>query len=107
MSLSLLWLVPTLPLLGAILNGLGAGRLPRKLVGVIGVGSVGAAFAVALGCFQSLLASGVEERFFQQTLFSWIDSGDLSVAVRLGLDPLSAVMMLVVTGVGFLIHVYS
>jgi len=107
MSLNLLWLVPALPLFGAILNGIGAGKLPRKLVSAIGVGSVGAALLIALGCLRTLLASPAEERFFQQTLFSWIDSGDLSVAVRLGLDPLSAVMMLVVTGVGFLIHVYS
>jgi NADH-quinone oxidoreductase subunit L len=107
MSLELLWLVPALPLLGAIVNGVGAGKLPRKLVSAIGVGSVGAAFAVALGCFQSLLAQPAEGRLYVQTLFSWIDSGDLSVAARLGLDPLSAVMMLVVTGVGFLIHVYS
>jgi NADH-quinone oxidoreductase subunit L len=107
MSLELLWLVPALPLLGAILNGIGAGKLPRKLVSLIGVGSVGGALAIAIGCFQGLLALPAEERIFVQTLFSWIDSGDLSVAARLGLDPLSAVMMLVVTGVGFLIHVYS
>jgi NADH-quinone oxidoreductase subunit L len=105
--LSLLWLVPTLPLVGAILNGLGAGRLPRPVVSAIGVGSVGLAFAIALGCVRALFTVPAEERFFLQTLFSWIDSGDLSVAVRLGLDPLSAVMMLVVTGVGFLIHIYS
>jgi len=107
MPLNLLWLVPTLPLLGAILNGLGAGKLPRKLVSAIGVGSVGLAFAVAVGCLMTILSLPAEDRFFQQTLFSWIDSGDFSVAVRLGLDPLSVVMMLVVTGVGFLIHVYS
>ncbi len=107
MSLDLLWLVPALPLLGAIVNGFGAGRLPRRLVSAIGVGSVGLSFAVALGCFAALLAQPPEERLFVQTLFSWIDSGDLSVSVRLGLDPLSAVMMLIVTGVGFLIHAYS
>ncbi|MGH7681375.1 MAG: proton-conducting transporter membrane subunit, partial [Candidatus Eiseniibacteriota bacterium] len=107
MSLNLLWLVPVLPLLGAIVNGLGAGRLPRRLVSAIGTGTVGLAFVIALGCFFKLLSVPAEERFFVQTLFGWIDSGDLSVPVRLGLDPLSAVMMLVVTGVGFLIHVYS
>jgi len=105
MSLGFLWLVPALPLLGAILNG--SLRLPRRAVSAIGAGSVGLSFAVAFGCFASLLSSPPEERFFVQTLFSWVDSGDLSVAVRLGLDPLSALMMLVVTGVGFLIHVYS
>jgi len=106
-TLNLLWLVPTLPLLGAILNGLGAGKLPRPIVSAIGVGSVGLAFAIAVSSVRTLFQVPSEERFFLQTLFSWIDSGDLSVAVRLGLDPLSAVMMLVVTGVGFLIHVYS
>jgi len=107
MSLSLLWLVPALPLLGAIVNGLGAGRLPRRVVSAIGTGTVGLAFAIALGCFFKLLSVPAEDRLFVQTLFGWIDSGDLSVPIRLGLDPLSAVMMLVVTGVGFLIHVYS
>ena len=107
MPLDCLWLIPALPLLGAIVNGLGAGRIPRKLVSLIGTGTVGAAFAIAIGCFVSLLRLPIEERVFVQTLFPWIDSGDLSVPIRLGLDPLSAVMMLVVTGVGFLIHVYS
>ena len=107
MPLDWLWLVPALPLLGAIVNGFGAGRLPRRVVSAIGTGTVGLAFAVALGCFLSLLARPAEDRLFVQTLFPWIDSGDLSVPVRLALDPLSAVMMLVVTGVGFLIHVYS
>ena len=107
MPLDWLWLIPALPLLGAIVNGLGAGKIPRKLVSAIGTGTVGAAFAIAVGCFVSLLLLPSGERVFVQTLFPWIDSGDLSVPIRLGLDPLSAVMMLVVTGVGFLIHVYS
>ena len=107
MSLSLLWLVPTLPLIGAIVNGFGAGRLPRKVVSAIGTGTVGLAFVIAIGCFAQMLAMPAEERFYVQQLFAWIDSGDLSVPVRLALDPLSALMMLIVTGVGFLIHVYS
>jgi NADH-quinone oxidoreductase subunit L len=106
-TLPLLWLIPALPLLGAIVNGIGAGKLPRKLVSAIGTGTVGIAFAIAVGCFFSLLQHAPEDRVFQQQLFSWIDSGDLSVSVRFALDPLSAVMILVVTGVGFLIHVYS
>jgi NADH-quinone oxidoreductase subunit L len=104
---SILWLIPALPLLGAIVNGLGAGKIPRRVVSVIGVGTVGLAFAVAIYCLVSLLHQAPEERVFVQQLYSWIDSGDLSVPVRFALDPLSAVMVLVVTGVGFLIHVYS
>jgi NADH-quinone oxidoreductase subunit L len=102
-----LWLVPALPLLGAVVNGVGAGRIPRKVVSAIGVGSVGLSLLIALGCFGDLLALDPEARRFGQTLFTWIQSGDLTVPVRFALDPLSAVMMLVVTGVGFLIHVYS
>src|SRR5687767_3107354 len=100
-------MVPALPLLGAIVNGLGAGKLPRKLVSAIGTGTVGLAFLITAACFLALLKLPPEERVFVQQLYSWIDSGDLSVPVRFAMDPLSAVMMLVVTGVGFLIHVYS
>ena len=107
MGLSLLWLVPLLPLIGAIVNGVGAGKLPRKVVSAIGVGSAGISFLIAAGCFAGLLALPPEGRRVTQTLFTWIQSGDFHAEVRYALDPLSAVMMLVVTGVGFLIHVYS
>ena len=99
--------IPALPLIGAIINGLGAGRLPRKVVSAIGTGTVGIAFLIALGCFQALLQLPPDQRYHLEQAFSWIDSGDLSVPVRLLLDPLSMVMVLIVTGVGFLIHVYS
>jgi NADH-quinone oxidoreductase subunit L len=106
-GLSLLWLVPLLPLIGAIVNGIWAGKLPRRTVSVIGVGSVGLSFVIAIGCFAELLALPPEARRVTQGLFTWIQSGDFHAEVRYALDPLGAVMMLVVTGVGFLIHVYS
>ncbi len=106
-GLSLLWLVPALPLLGAIVNGAWAGKLPRKAVTSIGVGSIGLSFAIAVACLGELLALSPEERRVTQSLFTWIQSGDFRADVRFMIDPLSAVMMLVVTGVGFLIHVYS
>ncbi|MBI4365120.1 MAG: NADH-quinone oxidoreductase subunit L [Candidatus Latescibacteria bacterium] len=102
-----LWLVPALPLLGAILNGIAAGKLPRKVVSVIGVGSVGLSLLIALACFRELLALPEDARRVTQGLFTWVQSGDFQADVRYALDPLGAVMMLVVTGVGFLIHVYS
>ena len=107
MGLTLLWLVPLFPLLGAILNGVSAGKLPRKAVSAIGVGSVGLSFAIAIACFSELLALPPEARRVTQGLFTWVQSGDFHAEVRYALDPLGAVMMLVVTGVGFLIHVYS
>ncbi len=107
MGLTLLWLVPLLPLVGAILNGVLAGTLPRKMVSAIGVGSVGLSLAIAVACFGDLLALPPESRRVTQGLFTWIQSGDFHAEVRYALDPLGAVMMLVVTGVGFLIHVYS
>ena len=107
MGLSLLWLVPLLPLIGAIVNGIAAGRLPRRVVSGIGVGSVGLSFLIAMGCLAELLALLPETRHVTQGLFTWIQSGDFHAEVRYALDPLGAVMMLVVTGVGFLIHVYS
>jgi len=106
-GLSILWLVPLLPLIGAIVNGVGAGRLSRKVVSGIGVGSVGISLAIAIACFADLLALPPEARRVTQALYTWIQSGDFHAEVRYVLDPLSAVMMLIVTGVGFLIHVYS
>ncbi len=106
-ALPLLWAVPALPLAGAVVNGILAGKLPRRVVSAIGTGTVGLAFLIAAACFLELLQLPAGERVFVQQLFSWIDSGDLHVPVRFAMDPLSAVMMLVVTGVGFLIHVYS
>ena len=79
----------------------------RKLVALIAPGVVGAAFVVALLCVLSLASRPADGRTFVQILFPWIQAGSLLVPVGLQLDPLSSVMALVVTGVGFLIHVYS
>jgi len=79
----------------------------RKLVALIAPGVIGAAFVVALLCVLSLAARPAEGRTFVQILFPWIQAGSFLAPVGFQLDPLSAVMALVVTGVGFLIHVYS
>lgn len=104
---NLLWLIPALPFFGFLVNGLVGKKVPKGIVSWVACGVVGLAFAAALLAFKDLLALSVEERFVTQTLFTWIPSGDFLVQVGLQLDPLSAVMILVVTGVGFLIHVYS
>ena len=79
----------------------------RKLVAFIAPAVVGAAFVVSLLCVLSLASRPADGRTFVQVLFPWIQAGSLVVPAALQLDPLSSVMALVVTGVGFLIHVYS
>ncbi len=102
-----LWLIPFFPLLGFIINGLFGSKLPEKAVGWIGSGVVFLAFVSALWNFVNLLSFDPEHRLFIQKLYTWMATGSLSVEVALRFDPLSAVMALIVTGVGFLIHVYS
>ena len=79
----------------------------RKLVSLIGPGVIGGAFVVSLLSVMALAGRPSHDRLFVQVLFPWIQSGSFSAAAALQLDPLSSVMILVVTGVGFLIHVYS
>ncbi len=79
----------------------------RQLVSIMGPSVVGFSFLVAVVCVLSLIKLPPHERVFQQDLFTWIKAGEFSVKFSLYLDPLSSVMILVVTGVGFLIHVYS
>ena len=101
------WLVPALPLAGFLVNGLLGRRLGKGAVALVGPGVVGAAFVLALATLLALLRLPAHERLYELDLFRWIPSGDLQVTAGLQVDPLSTVMMLVVTGVGFLIHVYS
>jgi NADH-quinone oxidoreductase subunit L len=102
----LLW-IPLFPLLGFLLNAAMARRLAREISGGIACLAMLAAFAASATAVRRLLALDPVERMLTATAFTWIGSGDLQVPVELRLDPLSAVMILVVSGVGFLIHVYS
>ena len=100
-------LIPLFPLIGFLLNGLLIGRLPRPVVSAIACTAVFASFVVAVLCFLELKGLPAEARLIGQTLFAWIPVGELNIEFGLMVDPLSAIMILVVTGVGFLIHVYS
>lgn len=102
-----LYLIVLFPLAGFLLNGLLLGRLNKRIISLIGCGSVGLSFLWSLKSFINLLTLPQTERQVEEVLFSWIPSGELSVNIGFLFDPLSAVMALVVTGVGFLIHVYS
>ena len=112
-----LWLIPLFPLVTAALMLLLGRRLPNIAVSVLCVGSVGLSFLFAVGAVMQLLAAEPEHRVAQQILFEWLTPGPMQMSgghlVRFVadwgylLDPLSCVMVLVVTGVGFLIHFYS
>ena len=101
------FIVPLLPLLGFVINGLGRTRLSKNAVQAVAVAAPGLSLVLSAALFFKLLALDPGQRLVQQTLFSWIPIGSLQLNVAFLLDPLSAVMILVVSGVGFLIHVYS
>jgi len=100
---SLLGWIVLLPLLGAAVNGLLGVRLPRPLVSAIGVGTVAASFVMSVMTFFAVKENGI----VSSHLWTWIPIGDLSIELTFMADPLSAAMLLLVTGVGLLIHVYS
>jgi len=110
-SWPLLALVPLAPLAGAAVLGLGGAAIQKRLgkgaVGAIACATVGVSFLVAVAGFVKLLGMAPEARLVGAHLFPWIDVGTLRVDAAFLLDPLSAVMILVVTGIGGLIHVYA
>ena len=107
MTLPVLWIIPALPLAAVALNLLLGDRLGRRGTAWLACGAVGTAFLFALRAVLMLAARPEADRALVETAWTWMRVGDFSVDVSFLLDPLSAVMVLVVTGVGFLIHVYS
>lgn len=93
------------PLIGFLINGLLGKRLPRAVVGIIGSGTVLISFVIAFYLFIQFLQWPHSWRVLTLTLFSWIPQ--LGVEVSLKLDTLNLLMVLVITGVGFMIHLYS
>ena len=106
--LSLLWLVPALPLAGFVLNGALALTRPtaKRAVSIVGVGTLVLAFAAAAFAVAELARQHPTAPLVFR-YWEWLPVGDLHVAFALQLDQLAAVMILVVTGVGALIHVFS
>jgi NADH-quinone oxidoreductase subunit L len=115
--LDLIWLIPLFPAIGFVINGLFGKRLPKTAVGVIAAGAVLISFIVSAGAVYQLLQLAPEQRSHTVKLYEWINAGPartaegplarFSVDWAFVLDPLSSIMILVVTGIGFLIHVYS
>ncbi|HEU4686275.1 MAG TPA: NADH-quinone oxidoreductase subunit L [Nitrospira sp.] len=104
--LHLLWLIPALPMAGFLSLALGS-FLSRRAIAWIGAGSVGGAALVAGLIAADFLRLLPDVTSYRQTLWTWVSTSGLSVSLSWHLDPLSLVMVLVITGVGFLIHLYS
>ncbi len=98
--IDLVWLIPVFPLVGFLINGLFGRRFPEKAIGWIGAGAIGASFVVALSIFFQLIGMDPGSRSVQKVVYTWMASGDLSVPIGFLVDPLSMVMLMVVTGVG-------
>ena len=102
------WLILLFPLLGFIGLSWYGNRIPRKLAGIVGCGTVAASFFMTLVTLSNLLFLSPEERVGQvQVLYQWVSAGSFKLNMAILVDPLSVFMFLVVTGVGLVIHVYS
>lgn len=101
----LVYLVPLFPLIGFLVNGLGRNALSKSLSGIIGSAAVLASFILSVLIFNETTAEGFQA--VTVTLFSFIDVAGLNIPFAFQVDQLSALFLLVITGVGFLIHLYS
>src|SRR6476646_4426191 len=106
-AFDLLWLIPVLPLIGATINGMSGKRLPKSVIAVVGSGSVAVSFLIALRAFVAMLNTPETQLPILRDYFTWIQAGRFQAQFGFMLDHLSGLMILIVTGVGFLIHVYS
>jgi len=100
-----LWIIPLLPLLGSAINGLLGSKWPNKYVTWVALSSTGVSFLAALESVREFFDSGQVP--FRREFFTWITAGDFRAGFDLQMDQLTVVMVLVVTGVGWLIHIYA
>lgn len=99
-----LWLIPALPFAGFLVNGIFGRRLPKSAVTITAIGSVLLSLAWTV---KVLLGLGSMEQAYVERYFTWMQSGIVNVSFDFAVDRLSAVMLLVVTGIGSLIHIYA
>jgi NADH-quinone oxidoreductase subunit L len=100
-------LIPLFPLLGFLVNATIGKRLSKSVSGGLASLVMIASFIVSALTVWQLAGMAVDQRAIEQTLYTWISSDDLNIGLSFRVDPLSAVMILVVTGIGSLIHIYS
>jgi NADH-quinone oxidoreductase subunit L len=101
------WITLFAPAAGALAIALAGTRIPRRTAGFVAAGSTLVSFVAAVVVFVSLLGEHAAERSHSSTLWTWLSAGDLKAGLEIAVDPLSVFMMLVVSGVGFLILSYA
>ena len=101
------WICLLLPLAGALAITLAGNLLPKRVAGIVATSSVAGAFVAAVVTFVLMLGDSPEERSHVSTAFTWLSAGNFHAGFSILLDPLSLVMMMVVSGVGSLIVLYS
>ncbi len=105
--LSYLWIIPLLPLLGAAANGIFGGRWPKSVITAVALSSTTLAFLAALEAVREFLTLPSNQVPWIHSYFTWISAGGFQADFALQVDQLTVIMLLVVTGVGWLIHIYS
>src|SRR5436305_5926136 len=105
--LQLLWLVPAVPFAGALVLAVLGPRMRSKALSAVGVGSIAVSAVISLLIAVAFLTSQPAKGSYTQVLWTWIDVGSFHPDIALYLDALSLVMVVVVTFVSFLIHLYS
>ncbi len=103
----MLALIPLLPFIGFLINAFLGRRLPKAASGSLATGLMAMSFVISVMQVLALMGMPSESRQIMQTLYTWMTAGDFTLDFSLRLDALSAVMILVVTGIGTLIHLYS
>ena len=103
----MLLLIPAFPLVGFVLNSSLGRRVSKGASATIACAAMLLSFAVSVAAVARLVGMPAEERAITQQAFNWITSGDFSVGLTFRLDPLASVMILIITGIGSLIHLYS
>src|ERR1700759_3024261 len=99
-----LWLIPLLPFIGFLINGIFGRKLSKTVINAVAVGSVLLSFIWVLKTVLAL--QGAEEAHIEN-YFTWIQSGDFKIGMDFSVDRLTEIMLLIVTGIGSLIHIYA
>jgi NADH-quinone oxidoreductase subunit L len=105
--LSYLWIIPLLPLVGAAVNGIFGGRWPKNIISAVALSSTTLAFVAALEAVREFLSLSPNQIPWIKSYFTWISASGFQADFALQVDQLTVIMLLVVTGVGWLIHIYS